>query len=197
MALISDNRRLFEKPKTGIFLGTIIDIVYLGAGGKFNKERLRIVWVLNASDSEGQPYRVMRQCNMSINEKSDFYGIVKNILGVAPPVPFESEGLLGRSNRLYVERKEEKGEVYANVIGITPLEANEVGPPVPAGFVRAKDRVANDPNKFAQSSAPQVATQASTAAVGQAAPAATPFPPATAQTSPQAVVGAPVQTVQF
>ena len=57
----------FESPDAGMFLGTIIDVVFLkqvpSKNPKFPepKDRLRIVWVLDHNDSEGRPYRIIEQ----------------------------------------------------------------------------------------------------------------------------------------
>src|ERR1700677_2525027 len=105
--LIDNNSKNFENPSTGTFLGTIIDVVDLGKiqtqWGE--KVKIRIVWVLDKNDSEGNPFRVMRQVSASMNEKAALYELVKGVLGTAPPVPFDDQTLLGRSNQLVIVKE--------------------------------------------------------------------------------------------
>jgi hypothetical protein len=141
-----------SRTETAEFDGTIIDVVELpNVKTKYGvKTQLRVVWVLGISDgsgkyamdSEGNPFRVMREVNATIDEKSKLYEIVKGVLGTAPPVPFDSDILIGRSNKLFIEKGPDPktGKVYANVKFITFLPAGHVPPPIPEGFVRAKDR---------------------------------------------------------
>lgn len=142
---IGNNAKSYEKPNSGQFLGTVIDVIDLGiVQGKFGKRaRIRIIWVLNANDSEGNPYRVMTTVNATMNEKSTLYGLVRGILGTVPTIPFESEILLGRSNLLFVMKEGE----FANVKAVLPLPLGQVGPSIPVGFIRHKDRQ-NTPGGF-------------------------------------------------
>ena len=160
--LISSNNKPFEKPDSGVFLGVVADVVDLGlVQTKFGaKAKIRIVWVLDKNDSEGRPFRVMRQLNATMNEKAQLFDLVKGILGTAPPVPFESETLIGRANQLVIIKETVADKVFVNVKGVLPLPTGAVAPKVPADFVRAKDK---------PKQAGQPATVAGTAT--QAAPA--------------------------
>jgi hypothetical protein len=83
-----------------------------------------------------------------------------------------AELLIGRSNQLFVTltpNAQKPGEFFANVAGVTPLAAGQVPPPIPAGFVRTKDR----PKTQAGPSGQPVQTYATQAAAA-AAPAAQP-----------------------
>ena len=105
--IIDDNNKNFERPESGMFLGTIIDVVDLGkVTTQFGlKAKVRIVWVLDKNDSEGNPFRVIYQATASVNERAKLFEMVKSILGVAPSVPFDAEVLIGRSNQLYIVRE--------------------------------------------------------------------------------------------
>ena len=170
--LIDNNSKNFENPSTGTFLGTIIDVVDLGKiqtqWGE--KVKIRIVWVLDKNDSEGNPFRVMRQVSASMNEKAALYELVKGVLGTAPPVPFDDQTLLGRSNQLVIvkETDSKTGREFANVKVILPLPAGAIPPQAPAGFVRSKDRVAKAP--FGASAAPAVAVANTVASTPTAQP---------------------------
>lgn len=135
----------FEKPESGIFLGTIIDVVDLGLVPNKDPKlaaqvRVRILWVLDKNDSEGNPFRVMEQPTAKISSAgvrpSRLYEICVGVLGTAPPVPFDTEALIGKSNQLFITKEGQ----YSNIKGFLPLPAGAVAPKAPANFVRAKDR---------------------------------------------------------
>jgi hypothetical protein len=149
-----------------------------------DKNKIRIIWVLDKSDSGGQPFRVMRQLTASMNEKAALYELVKGILGTAPPVPFDDETLIGRSNQLVVvkEADPKTGKVFANVKVVLPLPAGVIPPQAPQGFVRSKNKVQTQGQAVAASAAPVVQITANTTAStptaqptvqGQANPAST------------------------
>ena len=156
MALIvNDNKKIYEKPDSGSFVGVIADVVDLGLiPTKFGiKAKVRIVWVLGkadgsgyANDTEGNPFRVMSSVNATLNEKSDLFKLVRSILGAAPPVPYDVEQLIGKSNMLFVVREidEATKKEYANVKGIVALPANIPALAIPATFVRSKDKQKTD-----------------------------------------------------
>ena len=150
--LVTDNRREFEKPTSGAYLGVIADTVDLGVvSTKFgNKMKVRIVWLLGkpdgsgyAVDSEGNPFRVMSELNASMNEKSDLFKLIRGVLGAAPPAgPYDVEQLIGKSNQLFIvlEKNADGTREYANIKGILPLPAGVAALTVPATFVRHKDK---------------------------------------------------------
>lgn len=143
----------FEKPKSGIYNGTIIDVIDLGLVKSKNpqfpdpKVRIRIVWVLGqtpggptALDTEGKPFRVIEQPTAKISSggvrPSRLYEICVGVLGTEPPVPFDTEVLIGKSNQLFLTQEGE----FVNIKGFLPLPAGSVAPVAPAGFLRAKDK---------------------------------------------------------
>lgn len=170
--LVNSTSKVFEKPKSGLYRGVLADVVDIGPvtrtyqGKTRVAPEVRLVWVLNAKDTEGNNFRVMRQVTASMSEKANLFGIVKDILLSSPEVPFELESLIGRNNELVVQLEEstkKRGTFNANVKAIlAPLTAEVFV--VPADFVRNKDR------KDKQAAAP--ATQAATApaATAPAAP---------------------------
>jgi hypothetical protein len=145
-SMIVDKGKTFEQPDAGMFLGTIIDVVDLGeVTSKFDgsvNHKLRIVWVLDKNDSTGKPFGVIATYNAHMAVKGNLYKATSQILNVpAPPVPFDTENLIGRSNQLFlVKNTAPDGNVYTNVGGIAPLQPGQTGPQAPKGFVRAKDR---------------------------------------------------------
>jgi len=186
--LIDANTKVYEKPESGDYIGRIADVVdYVEdqpRWGKKNVPVLRLVWVLNANDTEGKPFRVAKKYTASMHEKSNLYSDVKSILGTAPPVPFESEDLIGKCNRLVIEQEENDGRVYANIRAILKMLPGAVAPSVPADFVRAKDRPAQT-NGTRAYAAPAV--QAAKAPAPQAAKPA-PQPQSTVPTTEEQIV---------
>lgn len=184
--LISDNQKEFEKPKSGAYIGTVVDVVDLGkVATKFGeKVKVRIVWLLNSNDSTGKPYQVMSQVNANMNQRAALYTIIKDILGTPPPAgSFETENLIGKSNQLFiVTEKAEDGKIYANVRGILPLPEGTPVFVVPVGFTRDKDRVKTPQT---QRSAPATTTAVTTTTV---APASTPYTGAPEQVAADAEV---------
>lgn len=163
----------YENPISGAYIGTIADVNELyNVPGKFGpRNKVRIIWILNAVDSKGKPFRVMEQVNATINEKGRLFEIAKGVLGASPPVRFDTESLMGRSNQLFiVVETGTDGKQYAHVKGILPVPPGAALPVIPADFVRAKD-------KTAQGTAAQVGNQATPAV---AAPSAGPSVPAPA-----------------
>jgi hypothetical protein len=177
--MIIEPSKNYEKASSGLFLATVIDIVDLGkVTNQFGtKVKIRIVWVLNANDTEGKPFRVIRQCNASINEKSALYDIAKSILGTAPPAPFDSEILIGRSNQLVIvkEADPKTGKEFANIKAILPLPAGAIPPQAPADFKRAKDMpVASYGNQASANTTGTTSTSQSTSYGQTAQPVAQP-----------------------
>ena len=189
--IITQSSKDFENPETGRFNGTIVDVIDLGPKtNRFgeSKVRLRIIWVLDKNDSEGNPFRVMREVNATVADKpkkSSLYEIAEGVMGVPPAVGFDTEVLIGRSNELTIVRETQAvtGKVFANIKVILPLAAGVVGPPIPQGFVRdtGKAKAKNVAN-----GAPAVVAAANTTAT-------TPTAQPTAQAAPTAQ--APVQPV--
>lgn len=168
---VPNGGKKFEKPDAGIFIGTIVDAVFLPQVPSKNpqfpepKDRLRIVWVLDKLDSEGKPFRVMEQPPFRISDggnntkKSRLYEIYEGVFQGRIPVPYESEDLIGRANRLFLAKEGE----YTNIKGFMPLLPGDVAPKAPADFVRHKDKPAagaSQAAKPATSAAPAPAAAA-------------------------------------
>jgi hypothetical protein len=196
MAVVNTTQKEFELPASQRYYARIIDVIeYEQDIPKYNKTNvphLTIVWVLNASDSEGRPFRVtLNMTRTSIHEKTTLYKVASAILGTAPPVPFDTESLLGIPSLLMVQQeKAQNGRVYANVKIIMPVTPTEMQyiPSVPAGFVRDKDKAVADQKR---SKIKQNAQQSNRSF---AAPAASQAAPVPAQPVVAAVAAQPVYT---
>ena len=168
-------KKVFEKPKSGLYVGVLADIVYIkDKPTKFGLKNIaRFIWFLNAKDSEGGFYRVMREVNQSLDEKSPLYGLARDIRnGTPPPVPFELDELIGSTNQLVITRttgtqvdtRTGKPVEYANVANVLPAEANQKFA-IPSDYIRVKDR----PAKGAHGSTQQATSASATAAPSGAA----------------------------
>jgi hypothetical protein len=181
--LVDTNAKKFEVPESNTYVGVVADVIDLGKQKTAFGEKLqtRIVWLLNAKDSEGKPLNAIQQVSQSMHEKAKLFGIVKDILGTAPPVPYETEELIGKSRMLWIVKEPKANkptEFFANIKAIMPLPAGTAPLAVPADYVRAKDKpVKTYGNQGSNNPAP-------------AAPTA---PPAQAPTPVPAAPTAPVQ----
>lgn len=173
--------KVFELPTKGLKLGVLADIVYIKdkMTGYGLKDIARFIWLLEAKDSEGAHFRVMREVNQSMADNSSMYALITEIRGgTPPPVPYDPDVLIGTSSIIGitrtsgVDKKTNKPREYANVNSINPLDEGAAGFAIPAGFVRDKD-IPRDAkgNKIKQQSATAPATQQS-AASATASPAA-------------------------
>jgi hypothetical protein len=143
----------YEQPDAGVFIGTIIDVVFLPnyvpkkqnpAFPKPPQDRLQIVWILDKADKDGRPFRITEQPPFKMvngTKKSRLYEIFEGVFQGAIPVPYESEDLMGKSNRLFLAKDGE----YTNIKGFMPLSPGDVAPKAPSDFVRSKDRKAGQP----------------------------------------------------
>ncbi len=178
----------YEKPDSGMFIGIVADVVELyNVPTKFGpKNKVRIVWILDKNDSQGKPYRVVFQKNATMHEKSDLYKAVRAILGTAPPVKFDTEGLIGKANQLMVlKEKDDAGKEFSNVKGISALPIGAVVPKIPAYFVRFKDKKPFVPGQV-QPGSPVAATPATQPVVQPQATGQFTPPPAQAPQSTNA-----------
>lgn len=192
----------FEKPAPGNYTGTVIDIVTLPDvettynGVKSVQNKVRIVWTLGpaypgqvATTKEGKPFEVIAVPNAKLTtkpKKSKLFEILEQMLGQAPPLVRNDQELetlmLGRSNQLFLvanANPSDPNDPYINVAGLTPLAPGQVAPPVPAGFVRFKNRPKQTAGPNGQTVATYAQQPAQTSQQGQPAAqqtAATPAP---------------------
>ena len=154
--IIDDNNKNFERPESGMFLGTIIDVVDLGkVTTQFGiKTKVRIVWVLDKNNSEGEPFRVIYQATASMNERAKLFEMVKSILGVAPSIPFDAEVLIGHSNQLYIVRETNAvtKKDFAAVKVVLPLPAECHATPRSTGFCPLQGQGSSGSNAGSNSS---------------------------------------------
>lgn len=196
MAVIDRNSKEFELPPSRQYYGRIIDVVEFKRDKswqgvvKRDVPHVTIVWVLNAVDSEGRPFRAQTTCPQSMDERSTLYKTVSGIFGTAPPVPFDTETLIGVANLLYIQQEKSKdGKTFANIKTIMPVMKEQMAyvPNAPEGFVRDINRPAAEQKR----NRVQNNGYASTAAQPQPPQPVTQVAPAPGQAN------APAPAVQF
>lgn len=137
----------FEKPKAGLYVGVLADIVDLGLvqTQRGPKPKIRLIWFLNSKDSKGNYFRVMQQVTPVLSDRATLRGIVRDILGQEPPLDgsFELDSLIGKNVRLVISLEESNGKTYANIKAILPTDAGTAYFPVPQGFVRDQNKPKN------------------------------------------------------
>jgi hypothetical protein len=132
----------FELPADGLYQAVLADVVDLGEQPTNfgDKHRARFVYILSETDSEGRPFRLFQQLNVSLHEKSGMAKVVRRLLGKDPGESFDLDLLIGKQCQLDVVQNEGKeGKVYANIMTVlSPTKNQAVG--IPADFVRNIDK---------------------------------------------------------
>lgn len=151
MAIVSDNKPLgpgkdYPIASEGVTLLVLADVEDLGMvnSEKYGpKPQVRLTWVLEEKDEEGNYFVIRRAFTNSLHEKSNLYPIVTDILGKVPPVPYDLELLIGKVNLGVIKRKvsangASAGKTFANIVSFLTAKPGQTFV-VPAGFVRGKD----------------------------------------------------------
>jgi hypothetical protein len=147
----------FERPDTGMYHGILADIVDLGTvttvynGQAKTQPMVRFVWFLNAAGKDGKQLSVTARFNNNLHEKSKLYASVKQILNAPPPVTLNPETLLGSVRKLFIQREitgeGQQKKDFANILGISPADPG-IAVPIPADFVRDKNKPADQQARF-------------------------------------------------
>jgi hypothetical protein len=151
MAIISDDKPLGPKKEypiasEGVTLLVLADVEDLGIQNSElygPKPQVRLTWVLDEKDPEGNYFVVSRTFTNSLHEKSNLYPVVTDMLGARPPVPYDLENLLGRVNLGVIKRKvatkgKHEGRTFANIVSFLSPKAGQTMA-IPSDFVRGKD----------------------------------------------------------
>lgn len=139
--------KVFEKAPSNMYQAVLADIVDLGLvkstykGKEKIQPKVRLVWILNAKDKEGNNFRVMKRLTALLADKATLFSTIKDIIGSVPVAPFETETLIGKNSRLVVSLETgTDGKQYSNVKAILSPDPATPYFAVPADFVRAKDK---------------------------------------------------------
>ena len=159
------SEKKFEVPEDGLYKAVVADVVDIGeVETKFGKKhRVRFVYMLEDTDTEGRQFRLFQQMNVSLHEKSQMFKLIRRLTGTNPGLTFDLEDLLGKQCQLDVQQSESDGKVYANVVSVL---ANQKGQnvKVASDFVRAinKDKQSSPQSNPNQSSAKPAVPAANT-----------------------------------
>jgi len=180
----------FEIPADGLYQAVLADVIDLGdqPTNYGTKHRVRFIFILSDTDSDGRPFRLMQQMSLSLHEKSIMFKAVRRLLGKDPGESLDLETLIGKQCQLDVIQNEgAEGKIFANIATIlAPIKNQAVG--IPADFVRDCNKEKDQ--KPAQKAAPKTApkTAPKNASVGTSAPKTTPAPTSTTRSAAKAGV---------
>jgi hypothetical protein len=151
MAIISDNKPLgpvkeypiASEGVTPIVLADVEDLGIQDSELYGPKPQVRLTWVVDEKDPDGNYFVIARKFTNSLHEKSNLYPIVMDMLGKRPPVPFDLELLIGTASMGVIKRKKgtkekDKDRTYANIVSFLSMKPGQTFA-VPKDFVRGKD----------------------------------------------------------
>jgi hypothetical protein len=151
MAIISDSKPLnggkeFPIASEGLVLIVLADVEDIGMvmTEKFGpKPQVRLTWVVDEKDSEGNYFVIRRAFTNSLHENSLLYPVVKDMLGKVPPTPYDLELLIGRANygvlkQTVSSKGASAGKKFTNIVSFLAVKPGQTFA-VPADFVRGKD----------------------------------------------------------
>jgi hypothetical protein len=187
MAIISDSKPLnggkeFPIASEGLALIVLADVEDIGVvmTEKYGpKPQVRLTWVVDEKDEEGNYFVIRRAFTNSLSETALLYPVVKDILGKVPPVPYDLELMIGRVNLGLIKHNVStkgvsKGKKFANIDSILTAKPGQTLA-IPSDFVRGKDggvygkspRQRNNSGPAQQPRTPAPAQQASPAPAAQ------------------------------
>ena len=150
MAIISDNKPVgpakdYPIASEGVALIVLADVEDIGMQETKNgfKPQVRLTWVVDEQDPEGNYFVIRRQFTNSLHENALLYPVVKDMLGKIPPTPYDLELLIGKYNLGVIkhnvaESGRSAGKTFANIISVLTAKPGQKFA-VPADFVRGKD----------------------------------------------------------
>jgi hypothetical protein len=194
MAIISDNKPLnggkeFPIASEGLVLIVLADVEDIGMvmTEKFGpKPQVRLTWVVDEKDPEGNYFVIRRAFTNSLHENSLLYPVVKDMLGKVPPTPYDLELLIGRVNYGVLKQSvstkgASAGKTFTNIVSFLAAKPGQTFA-VPSDFVRGKDggvygkpKTRNNSGPAQQPRTPAPAQQASAPAAQQVADEDIPF----------------------
>src|SRR5580765_7222749 len=138
---LSRNKHL--QASNGLHLAVLADVEDMGIQNSVygQKHNLRLVFLVDEKDTQGEPLRVTDICTASSHPDSKLTKYARALLAGDPGDDLETEDLLGRCCWLETELKPNtKGKPYAHVVNSTPLRGDEPGLAIPLTFQRAENR---------------------------------------------------------
>jgi hypothetical protein len=151
MAIISDNKPvnggkeypIASEGLTLIVLADVEDIGMVMTESYGPKPQVRLTWVVDEKDPEGNYFVIRRAFTNSLHENSQLYPVVKDILGKVPPTPYDLELLIGKANygvlkQTVSSKGASAGKKFTNIVSFLAAKPGQTFA-VPSDFVRGKD----------------------------------------------------------
>jgi hypothetical protein len=141
--MITSTSKEFELPEDGSYLAVLADVIMLGpcATAFGIKNKVQVVWLLDAYDSEGYQFRVSNFYNESLHENATLRKDLNKVMGTDVGTSFDADEAIGIVNQLVVQQSKpnKEGKVFANVVAILRAPAGATME-LPADFERKIDR---------------------------------------------------------
>ena len=148
MRILKRNEKEFQPASDGLHSAAVADVIDLGLVQTLYgpKERLRLVFVIDEQDAQGEPIRVSDTCTLTLHPKSKLTERVNALMPGTKNVKnlqLDPETLIGKVCLIVTEQTtSDQGRTYANIEKSMPLAKDSVKVSIPLNFVRAKDRSA-------------------------------------------------------
>lgn len=133
----------YEMPEDGQYLAVVADVIdhgivqteFYGA-----KEKISIVYILDALDSKGENFRISQFFNKSLHEKAGLRKALRAILRRDITGTFDMDEIIGVTVGVVTQQnKANNGKTYANIEAIIPGPKGQKME-IPAEFQRQVDR---------------------------------------------------------
>ncbi len=182
--VVNESTKTYQLPDEGSYLAVLADVIDLGptATAFGVKDKVQIVWLLDAYDEEGNQFRVSSFYNKSLHEKATLRKDLKSILGTDVTGSFDMETLLGMNNQLVIQHNESDGKTYANIVAILKAPKGKKLE-IPAEFERKIDRDGVGSSEKPVNTQPKGKAQRQQPTLAPAVPAAPAVTPAVQQAS--------------
>lgn len=145
----------FEPAPAGTYRAVCVDVVDLGVldvswqGQTKRQHKINVAWVIDEEREDGKPFMVFKRYTLSLSEKASLRKDLESWRGRKftreEEMGFDVETVVGKSCVLGVAHAEKSGTTYANVTSISPLMKGMQAMPVPADYIRKKDRTDAQP----------------------------------------------------
>ena len=188
----------WELPEDGSYLGVLADVIFLGpvATAYGVKDKVQLVWLLDAFDAEGNQFRVSSFYNANLCEKSNLRKDMKIIMGFDVGETYDVDQAIGANKQLVIQQSTSGEKTYANIVAILAAKGKQIG--IPEDFERKIDRDGVGSTERPVNAAPGKKAATAKKPAQQAAPAQQVRPaakPAPARRPAPAPIAAPVEEV--
>ena len=130
----------WELPEDGSYLGVLADVIFLGpvATAYGVKDKVQLLWLLDAFDSEGNQFHVCSFYNANLCEKSNLRKDMKVIMGFDVGETYDIDQAIGINKQLVIQQSTSGEKTYANIDAILSAKGKQIG--IPEDFERKIDR---------------------------------------------------------